>query len=107
MPIPIAGGDVRIAGSVGIVPGRMFNATQVFHSVEDGFHVYTDLSNDINKFDLAYTASIGADIFAGATILQLRFLGNWGTKNVFKNPEIYGGYYGKNRTYGIQLGFIF
>jgi hypothetical protein len=107
MPTPIAGGDVRIAGSVGIVPGRMFNATQIFHSVEDGFHEYTDHTNDLSKSDLAYTASIGADIFAGATILQVRLLGNWGTKNVFKNPEVYPGQNGKNRTYGIQLGFMF
>lgn len=107
MPVPIAGGDVRIAGSVGIQPQHMFKAIQIFHSVEDGFHEITEHTQDIRKTDMAYVASVGVDIFAGATILQVRFSGNWGTRNVFSNPEVYPGYTGKNRTYGIQLGFMF
>lgn len=107
-PNPIKGGDVRLVGTFGIISQRMFKAVDYFHSVEDGFHEITNKTNEINKTDIGLSGSIGADIFAGFTTFQVRLTGNWGTKNVFRELEMAPrGYNGKNRTYGVQIAFMF
>lgn len=106
-PQPIKGGDVRLAGSFGIVPQYMVNTTQIFHSVEDGFHEYINQTDNLTRMDLGLIASAGVDIFAGSTVFQVRLVGNWGTRNVYNNAVVYPGYSGKNRMYGIQVGFMF
>lgn len=107
-PTPIKGGDVRLVGSFGIISQHMFNATQIFHSVEDGFHEITDRTEEITKSEIGLSGSVGADIFAGFTTFQVRVVGNWGTKNVFKEVEtVPRGYNGKNRMYGVQIGVMF
>ncbi|MDO1449502.1 outer membrane beta-barrel protein [Rhodocytophaga aerolata] len=107
-PTPIKGGDVRLVGTFGIISQHMFKATRIFHSVEDGFHEITDETDRVHKNEIGLISTIGADIFAGATTFQVRLVGNWGTKNVFKDQEMVPlGYNGKNRMYGIQVGVMF
>lgn len=106
-PRPISGGDVRLVGSFGIVPQYMANTTQIFHSVEDGFHEYTNQTDNLTRMELGLIGSAGVDIFAGFTTFQVRLVGQWGTRNVYNSATVYPGFSGKNRMYGIQVACMF
>ncbi|QHT66881.1 PorT family protein [Rhodocytophaga rosea] len=106
-PKPIAGGDVRLVGSFGIIPQKLISARDYFHSVEDGFHKITEVTENIQKNDMALTASVGAELYAGSNLFQVRLVGQWGTKSVYNNATLYPGYSGKNRVYGVQIAFMF
>ncbi len=107
MPHGIAGGAVRLSGSFGVAPAYMYKSVQVWHSVEDGFHQTTDYTNELNSFDLNMHAAAGIDINSWGSLFQIRFVGSFGTKNVFNPSGIYSAYNGKNRYYGLSLGWMF
>lgn len=106
-PHGIGGGTVRFSGSFGVTPAYMFKSLQIWHSVEDGFHRTTDYTADINEFDVNMQAAIGADINTWSSILQIRLVGSFGTKNIYNNTGSFSSFNGKNRFYGISLGWMF
>jgi len=104
---PIKGGAYRISGSFGVVPSYMWEAVEVWHSVEDGFHKETDQTANMNRFDLNLQATLGTDINAFGTIFHVGFIGSFGTMNVYNSTGTLSAYNGKNRSYGIRLGWMF
>jgi hypothetical protein len=104
---PIKGGAYRISGSFGVVPSYMWEAVEVWHSVEDGFHKETDQTANMNRFDLNLQATLGTDINAFGSIFHVGFIGSFGTMNVYNSSGTLSTYNGKNRSYGFRLGWMF
>jgi hypothetical protein len=106
-PHGIAGGSVRLSGSVGIAPSINAESNQVWHSVEDGFHISTNVDNDYAKSDMNIFASFGPDINTWGSTLQVHLIASFGTKNVYNSSGTLSKYNGKNRTYGLRLSWMF
>jgi hypothetical protein len=106
-PKPIAGGSTWMLASVGISPLRMFEANDIYLSVEDGFHVVKDVTKNFTSSDSPIFVSIGPEIDTSAGFLQVQLIGSFGQKNVFTSENNPKGYSGKNRYFGISIGCTF
>ncbi len=106
-PHGLGGGPIRLSGSFGVAPGIMFQANQVWHSVEDGFHKSGDVTSDFVKNDMNFIATFGPDINTTSSILQVHFIASFGTKNVYSSSGTQAAYSGKNVFYGFRLGVMF
>ncbi len=106
-PKPIAGGSTWIMGSIGVSPLYMFEANDVYLSVEDGFHVVKDVTRSFNQSDMPIFISIGPEIDTSAGFLQVQLIGSFGTSEVYSNENNPKGYSGKNRYLGFAIGCTF
>lgn len=106
-PKPIAGGSTWMMASVGISPLYMFEANDVYLSIEDGFHDVTDVTSSFNKSDMPIFVSIGPEISTSAGFLQVQLIGSFGTSEVYSNVNNPNGYSGKNRFLGFSIGCTF
>jgi hypothetical protein len=98
---------LQLHAEVGVAPMKNALSKYVFYSVEDGFHDIENQSDRYYKMDMTMLAMFGVDINAGnASVFQVHFFGNWGTKNVY-NTNVFPGADGKNVLYGIRLGWMF
>jgi hypothetical protein len=97
----------KIHASIGVNLTQITNAKYVFYSIEDGFHLVENHSDRYYKSDIPITGSLGLDINAGnSTVFQVHVIGNWGTRNAYKQ-EYFPGSAGKNNLYGLRLGWLF
>lgn len=106
-PKPIAGGSTWLMATVGVSPLRMFEATDIYLSVEDGFHVIKDVTKNFTSSDSPVFVSIGPEIDTSAGFLQVQLIGSFGRSNVFTTDNNPKGYSGKNRFFGVSLGCTF
>ncbi len=106
-PKPIAGGSTWLMATVGVSPLRMFEATDIYLSVEDGFHVIKDVTKNFTSSDSPIFVSIGPEIDTSAGFLQVQFIGSFGRSNVFTTENNPKGYSGKNRFFGLSIGCTF
>lgn len=102
---PIKG--TRLRGEFGIIPSWNVYSKYTFLSIEDGFHLVEDQSDQYYKNDLFLASAVGLDIdAANACVFQVHLYGNWGTKNVF-DTRFFPNADGRNVVYGIRLGWLF
>ena len=106
-PKPIAGGSTWLMASAGITPLRMFEANDVYLSVEDGFHVVKDVTKNFTSSDSSIFVSIGPEIDTSAGFLQVQLIGSFGRSNVFTTENNPKGYSAKNRYFGLSIGCTF
>jgi hypothetical protein len=106
-PKPIAGGSTWLTATVGISPLRMFEASDVYLSVEDGFHVVKDVTTSFSKSDAPLFVSFGPEISTSAGFLQVQLIGSFGSKEVFTDINNAKGYSAKNRFFGVSIGCTF
>lgn len=106
-PKPIAGGSTWLMATVGVSPLYMFEANDVYLSVEDGFHIVKDVTSSFNQSDIPIFVSIGPEIDTSAGFLQVQFIGSFGTSEVFTGINNPNGYTGKNRFLGFSIGCTF
>lgn len=85
-----------------------FKTTDIFYSLEDGFHNRADVSSDYYKnSSFSLYSAIGFDIKAGNNIFQTHFIYNSGSTNVFNTSNNTSNAIGKNRLMGIQVAFLY
>jgi len=106
-PKPIAGGSTWLMATVGVSPLRMFEANDIYLSVEDGFHVIKDVTKNFTSSDSPIFVSIGPEIDTSAGFLQVQLIGSFGRSNVFTTENNPKGYSGKNRFFGLSIGCTF
>jgi hypothetical protein len=106
-PKPIAGGSTWLTANVGISPLRMFEANDVYLSVEDGFHIVNDVTTSFNRSDSPVFVSFGPEIDTSAGYLQIHLIGSFGSKELFTDVNNPKGYSGKNRFIGLSIGCTF
>jgi hypothetical protein len=106
-PKPIAGGSTWLMASVGVSPLYMFEANDVYLSVEDGFHIVKDVTNSFNQSDVPIFVSIGPEIDTSAGFLQVQLIGSFGTSEIYTDVNNPNGYFGKNRYLGFSIGCTF
>ena len=106
-PKPIAGGSTWLMATIGVSPLYMFEANDVYLSVEDGFHIVKDVTSSFNQSDMPIFVSIGPEIDTSAGFLQVQFIGSFGTSEVFTGINNPNGYTGKNRFLGFSIGCTF
>lgn len=98
----------RLSLNIGGNFHRNFKTTDIFYSVEDGFHNRQNLTADFYKNSgISLYTAIGLDINAGSTLFQTQIIFNPGLNNVYNNPSVYGISVGKNRLFGLQLSFMY
>ena len=93
--------------TVGVSPLRMFEATDIYLSVEDGFHVIKDVTKNFTSSDSPIFVSIGPEIDTSAGFLQVQLIGSFGRSNVFTTENNPKGYSAKNRFFGVSIGCTF
>lgn len=106
-PKPLAGGSTWLMASVGVSPLVMFDANDVYLSVEDGFHIVKDVTSSFNKSDMPIFVSIGPEIDTSAGFLQVQLIGSFGTSELYTDVNNPKGYSGKNRFLGFSIGCTF
>lgn len=106
-PKPLAGGSTWLMASVGVSPLVMFEANDVYLSVEDGFHIVKDVTSSFNRSDVPIFVSIGPEIDTSAGFLQIQLIGSFGTSEVYTDVNNPNGYSGKNRFLGFSIGCTF
>lgn len=106
-PKPIAGGSTWMMASVGVSPLYMFEANDVYLSVEDGFHIVKDVTSSFNQSDMPIFISIGPEIDTSAGYFQVQLIGSFGTAEVYSSANNPNGYSGKNRYLGFSIGCTF
>lgn len=106
-PKPIAGGSTWLMATVGITPLRMFEANDIYLSVEDGFHVIKDVTKNFNSSDSPIFVSVGPEIDTSAGFLQVQLIGSFGRSNVFTTENNPKGHSAKNRFFGVSIGCTF
>lgn len=90
---------------IGIVPSYMYKATNITHSVEDGFHTKIDNLDDYNKFDMPFRLSAGFDFnAANSCLLRLEFNYDIGRNDLYLQN---GSYSGKNKLIGLEINCMF
>ena len=70
-PKPTAGGSTWLIASVGVSPPRMFEANDIYLTVEDGFHLIKDLTKAFPSFDSPIFVSIGPELDSSTGFLQV------------------------------------
>jgi hypothetical protein len=102
---------VKLSAAAGVVFVNTDYVNDVFLSIEDGFHKEKDLTNSYNLSDLGLQFSVGPEINAGNTILQVHFVYSKGTNNVYKKgaDSIFknGNEDGKHETFGFRVAWLF
>lgn len=102
---------VHLSASAGVVFVTSDYVNDVFLSVEDGFHKEKDLTDSYNSNDLGLQFSLGPEISAGSTILQVHLVYSKGTNNVYKKGanSIFGNGSedGKHETFGFRVAWLF
>ena len=94
---------IRLSGAFSLVPIINFESSDVFNSIEDGYHVITPVSDQYQKNDLLSQFSVGPDINAGNTILRIHFVYSKGTNNVYST----GAGKSYNESMGVQISWLF
>lgn len=80
----------------------------MFHSVEDGFHDYRDMTNDFYKTDFFTHVSAGLDLNSGSqTLFQVHVYWQKGQKNIYRADGALHGFTGYNQAFGLQLSFFY
>ncbi|MBC7883867.1 MAG: PorT family protein [Saprospiraceae bacterium] len=99
--------DAKLSFGIGIVPSYIFSATDIFHSVEDGFHILTHNTDDYNSFDIPVRLSAGIDVNASEScIFRIHLVADFGLTNMYIDPADQTTS-GRNRLYGIDLNCMF
>ena len=95
---------VRISGAAGILFTHVTRAKDYFLSVEDGFHVITDVKDSYLINNFGYQFSLGTDINAGEScILQVHLVMTECVRNVYKTAPANG----QLRTFGFRVAWLF
>ncbi|GAB4333142.1 MAG: hypothetical protein OHK0038_09160 [Flammeovirgaceae bacterium] len=101
-------GNVRGFISAGMVPSWNHYTRRIFISAEDGFHGLENASTNYYNFDILFSLETGLDIqVPNSGVFQVHVVGQWGTQNVFDNKTRFGDDKGKNRLWGLKLGWMF
>ncbi len=99
---------VRISSRIGTGFSKNFRSTNVFHSVEDGFHKVQNVTNDFYNTDIYTYCALGLDFNSGThTLFQIHAFWQRGYKNVFANNQKYGPFFGVNQSFGIQFNILY
>lgn len=102
--LPLKNTNKRIHLGVGVAPVYNFKTTQIFNSVEDGFHTIEDKTNQYYKTDIEYQASIGVDFTLNKqSMFQLHLIGSSGRNNIFVNNLNNG----KSNFFGLKLTCLY
>ncbi|TAF64814.1 MAG: PorT family protein [Cytophagales bacterium] len=100
--------NMRWSLFVGIAPSYNLQASDVFHSIEDGFHQVVYVTDLYARFDAIAQMGIGLEFQAGyGTLFQLHLIGNLGLLNVYNSEITFGKYSARNSAFGLRLGFMF
>lgn len=98
----------RLSTRIGGGLSRNFKSTYMFHSVEDGFHDYRDMTNDFYKTDFFTHVSAGLDLNSGSqTLFQVHVYWQKGQKNIYRADGALHGFTGYNQAFGLQLSFFY
>lgn len=98
---------VKPSLQIGINWNRNFKTTDIFYSVEDGFHNRTNATNDYYRnAQPSLHAALGFDINAGTNLFQLQFIYNKGSNNVY-NSVAFGNSVAKSSLFGVQLSILY
>jgi hypothetical protein len=104
----LLGNRLRFSSRLGAGWSRNYKSMYVFHSVEDGFHDYQNLSSEFYKRDWYTLASVGFDYNSGEqTLFQVQFYWQRGHNNIFNRVEKYGNAVGHNQNYGISFSVFY
>lgn len=96
-------GGIRISGSIGIAPVMVFKASDIFHSVEDGYHLITPVNDQYLTNDLMTQITLGPEIDSGGTgLFQIHFVYSRGTRNVYSQGQ--GEAY--NHCMGLRIAWL-
>jgi Outer membrane protein beta-barrel domain len=98
----------RWSAGLGLIPTFTFRTINIFHSVEDGFHVIEKWTPNFKKFDLSAVLSGGLNIDAAEScILQIHFFVAFGFINPYNNSSLFGNAKGNNLVIGIKAATLF
>ena len=102
---PLISKKTRITGSFGYNRMIVLNAQEVFHSVEDGFHLITDVEQQYIKSYGEGAVTLGLDINANdAGVFRVVYSYNFSLENVYSEST---GFKGNIRTQGLKLQWIY
>lgn len=94
---------VKLSARAGVTPQVNAKSVRVVLSPDDGLHTVTDESENFMKKDLVQEFAAGVDINSGGSgILQVQFVYEKGTKNVYAST-----YSGTNQSMGFRVSWQF
>ncbi len=101
---PVLWDNTRLSASAGLVHNRLVRATQVYLSIEDGFHTYTERTDDIESsfWEQFYSAGVEIEVPRSA-ILQIHYVVSNSRSNVYRSEGYFAGREGRLLAHGIRL----
>lgn len=94
---------VRLSGAIGVILIHMSRVNNPFLDVEGGLHSVNYITSEYLRNDLGYQYSLGADINAGQTVLQVHWVVTRGGKNVYAINQGDG----QQVTTGLRVSWLF
>lgn len=94
----------RISVSGGVVQNRLIRATQVYLSIEDGFHSFTERTDDVLPRFWEYFYSAGFEVeIPRSAVLQVHYVFSATTGNVYKESGYFAGRQGVPVSHGLRV----
>lgn len=98
---------VKPALQIGLNWNRNFKTTDIFYSIEDGFHNKKDVTADYYaNAPFSLYSALSFDINAGTNLFQVQLFYNKGMNSVY-NPSVFGNAMAKSSLFGLQLSILY
>ena len=101
---PVLWDNTRLSATAGVVHNRLVRATEVYLSIEDGFHSFTERTEDMKPifWEQFYSAGIEIEVPRSA-ILQIHYVVSNSRSNVYRSEGYFAGRQGRLLAHGIRL----
>lgn len=101
---PVLFDNTRLSVTGGLVHNRLVRATQVYISVEDGFHSYTERTADTKPqfWEVFYSGGVEIEV-PRSVILQVHYVVSSTRGNVYKEEGYFTGRTGQLLSHGVRL----